>query len=74
MGILSHETTPPIPYELPGRTPRPPLEAHLMNFFDAIYGNSLAAIALIHDPRSSISTYIAQRSRLLVCTPPKHCL
>lgn len=38
MGILSHESTPPIPYELPGQAPRPPLEAHLMNFFDAIHG------------------------------------
>jgi predicted dehydrogenase len=40
MGVLSHESTPPIPYELPGRAPRPPLEAHLMNFFDAIHGRA----------------------------------
>lgn len=40
MGILSHETTPPTPYELSGRAPRPPLEAHLMNFFDAIHGRA----------------------------------
>lgn len=40
MGILSHESTPPIPYELPGRAPRPALEAHLMNFFDAIHGRA----------------------------------
>lgn len=40
MGVLSHESTPPIPYELPGQAPRPPLEAHLMNFFDAIHGRA----------------------------------
>jgi predicted dehydrogenase len=40
MGVLSHETTPPIPYELPGKAPRPALEAHLMNFFEAIHGRA----------------------------------
>ena len=40
MGILSHESTPPIPYELPGRAPRPAMEAHLRNFFDAFHGQA----------------------------------
>lgn len=40
MGILSHESTPPIAYELPGKAPRPALEAHLRNFFDAIHGRA----------------------------------
>lgn len=40
IGPLSHETTPPIPYELPGKAPRPALESHLINFFDAIHGRA----------------------------------
>jgi predicted dehydrogenase len=38
LGLLAHESTPPIAYELPGRSPRPAVEAHLANFFDAIRG------------------------------------
>ncbi len=40
IGPLTHASTPPIPYELPGQSPRPALEAHLANFFDAIHGRA----------------------------------
>ena len=40
MGILSHASTPPIPYEVPGKSIRPPLELHLTNFFNAIRGRA----------------------------------
>ena len=40
MGLLSHASTPPIPYEIPGRSIRPAVELHLVNFFDSIRGRA----------------------------------
>ena len=41
IGLLSHESTPPIPYELPGKSRRPAIQAHLANFFEAIHGRAV---------------------------------
>ncbi len=39
-GILSGPSYAPIPYELPGTSPKPALELHLQNFFEAIHGRT----------------------------------